>query len=104
MPDWRSGRYLSAIVSTENFGHPLLKKILDRRPSSYALLSMTLILLEVVLAVSFLLPLKLCLVLLMGGLLLHGGIAVIMGFNTFFWTFLATYPALYFLCSEVHVL
>jgi len=101
-PDWRNGIYLAKILSTTSFGNPILKKILDAWPFGYRLLSLQLIFLEMALGVIFFFPLSVCLPLLAIGVLLHASIAFLMGFNTFFWTFVATYPCLFFICQKLH--
>jgi hypothetical protein len=100
--NWRNGQHLQGILSTEVFGNGSLKHVLDGVPYAYQTVSATLILSEISLGVSPFLPPGPCLVILGVGALFHFGVALIMGFNTFFWTFLATYPAIYFVAGKLH--
>lgn len=100
--DWRNGTSLKGIFSTEVFGHPLLKKVMDRWPSSYKVASAGVIYGELALGCSMFFPPKITLVLLATGALFHFLTAIIMGLNAFFWVFVATYPAVYFLSLRIH--
>ncbi len=99
---WRDGNHLQAIVSTGFFGNRTLKTVLDGMPFSYPVLSVALISWEMIMGASMFLPPPFCLAVLAGGVLFHFGVAVVMGFNTFFWAFLSTYPAIYFVACKLH--
>ena len=100
--DWRNGTSLKGIFSTEVFGHPLLKKAMDHWPSSYKVASACVIYGELALGCSIFFPPKITLALLAAGAIFHFLNAVIMGLNGFFWAFVATYPAVYFLSLRIH--
>lgn len=94
---WRSGKAMSGILATDNYGNLLLSSWLDRFPVLSLIICWLVILFECVApALVFAGPVP-CLVFLACGLLFHLTIAVIMGLNNFFWSFGATYPALLFL-------
>jgi hypothetical protein len=99
---WRNGNHLQAIMCTGFFGNRSCKYILDRTPSSYVTLSILLIIWEMTMGASPFLPPAICLAVLAGGVIFHLSVAVIMGFNTFLWAFLATYPAIYFVACKLH--
>lgn len=99
---WRDGNHLQAIMSTGFFGNRSLKTALDGMPYSYPALSVVLIGWEMTMGASMFLPPPVCLAILAGGVLFHLGVAVVMGFNTFFWAFLSTYPAIYFVACKLH--
>jgi hypothetical protein len=94
---WRNGENLRAILSTEVFGNRRIKKLMDKLPNSYILASFTIMFGEIFLSISFLLPPPLCLFVLATGVLFHLSVAIAMGLNTFLWTFVSTYPAIYFI-------
>jgi hypothetical protein len=101
-PNWRNGTSLRDILSTGTFGHPLLKRLMDSIPLAYKTGSAVVIYGEMLLGLCFFLPPGFAVFLLMGGVLFHFAVAVTMGLNTFFWAFLATYPAVYFVCLSFH--
>ena len=100
--DWRNGTSLKGIFSTEVFGHPLVKRIMDRRPLSYKIVSTAIIYGELTLGCSMFFPSRITLALLVAGAIFHFLTAVIMGLNGFFWVFVATYPSVYFLSLRIH--
>jgi hypothetical protein len=100
-PDWRNGTFLKGILSTMAFGSPMLKSILDRSPGLYRVISLALIIWEVIMAGCLFYSIKVVSILLGIGVLFHFSIAIVMGLNTFFWAFIATYPSLYFICCKL---
>ncbi|HXB91892.1 MAG TPA: hypothetical protein VNU72_06370, partial [Puia sp.] len=103
-PGWRNGSSLKGVLSTGQFGNAHLKRWMDSNPVTYILMSFGIIFGEILLGLSFLLPPELCLFMLSVGVLFHLSVAVIMGFNTFVWTFLAAYPAVYYASLELNAM
>jgi len=101
-PGWRNGESLKGILSTRVFGSRHMKVVMDKMEHSYVLNSFLLIFGEILLGLSFIFPPQLCLVSLSIGLFFHLLTAMIMGLNTFVWSFGATYPAIYFVSLQLH--
>jgi hypothetical protein len=97
---WRNGNNLQAILSTEVFGNLYVKRIMDNLPNSYIIGSFLIMFGELFLGICFLFPPQLCLLVLFTGVLFHLSVAVVMGLNTFLWTFGSTYPAIYFISQH----
>jgi hypothetical protein len=93
---WLNGEYLNEVMSTQVFGNSYLFRLTFKQKKIAVFISISMISLEFLLAFAFLLPTDICKIVLLIGVLFHLGIAVIMGFNTFFITFLSTYPAIYY--------
>ena len=100
--DWRSGVNLRGVFSTQVFGHPVLKRMMDKWAPSYRVMSFFIIYGELAMGCAMFFPPKICLIMLCIGMLFHFMTAVVMGLNAFLWTFVATYPAIYFLCLRIH--
>lgn len=95
---WRSGSALSGIMNTKTFGNRLFAKILHNRVRMSQLVGWQVIIFECLFPI-VLLTTEYAWVFFLLGILFHLGVAVTMGLNSFLWSFLATYPAIYF-CSK----
>jgi hypothetical protein len=99
---WRSGRALTGIMGTAIYGHPRVHALLARRPRVAWLASWATILFES----SFFIVLITGRFEVTAGFLAVSGlfhltVAMVMGLNLFFWSFVATYPALLFCTSAI---
>lgn len=90
-PVWRSGEALPGILSTSGHGHPLAADILKRNPLLSLVGCWTVILFECSFALLLFGPDWLILSALACGLIFHLGCAILMGLNSFVWSFPATY-------------
>ena len=91
---WRSGSAAANIMSTRMFGDRPVGRFLSIRPALSLALSWAVMGVELGLGFTLLLPSAVVPTLLLAGALFHLGCARLLGLNTFFWAFLATYPAL----------
>jgi hypothetical protein len=89
---WRSGAAVFLIFNTATYGLRPVAKFLKGRKYLQIFLSWSVMIFEVIFPVVLFLPPKGALLLLFVGLTFHLGNALIMGLNTFFWSFFATYP------------
>lgn len=89
---WRSGAAVFLIFNTATYGLKPVAKFLNGKKYLQKFLSWSVMIFEVIFPVVLILPPKGALLLLFIGLTFHLGNAVIMGLNTFFWSFFATYP------------
>ncbi|MFN0051096.1 MAG: HTTM domain-containing protein [Planctomycetales bacterium] len=92
--EWRSGRAPWGIFTTKLYGIPRLGRWLMRHPRVSWLMSWGIILFEIGFPAVFVAPRPVALAFLVLGLSFHVLTAFVMGLNTFFWAFLAAYPAL----------
>jgi len=97
-PVWRSGKALPAIISTRIYGNAKIAHYLDRRPQVSQFICMGTIAFETLFPFVLLAPPVIIVGMLFIGMSFHLSIARIMGLNTFFWVFLATYPAILYCC------
>lgn len=93
-PVWRSGAALPGIFSTRIYGNRALAEFLGARPALARWLSRGVILGELALPLALVTPAPVAAGLLAAGLAFHGASALVMGLNTFLWSFAATYPAI----------
>lgn len=98
---WRDGTVLRKLMSTTQYGHVGIARYLSRYPALSTSLSAALIAYECLFPLLLILPHNWAIAGLAAGALLHLTLAVVMGLNTFVWTFGATYPALLFANSLV---
>ncbi|MEL6536471.1 MAG: hypothetical protein AAFQ98_13730, partial [Bacteroidota bacterium] len=70
-------------------------KLLYGKPKVQQVLTWSTLLFELLFPLFLFTPYPYAWVFLAEGVLLHGSIALLMGLNSFFWAFIATYPALW---------
>ncbi len=97
-PLWHSGEALFGIFNTRAFGHPAVARFLHGRPRLTKALSWGVVAAEIAFPLALVLGYPYGLVFLGWGVLFHAANAIVMGINTFFWSFVATYPAILY-CS-----
>lgn len=101
-PRWTSGVHLKAILLTENYSRKFIAKKAKRTGLPvFRLLSRIVIIWELAALAAPFLPTTLLWVFLGFGILFHLAIALVLGLNTFFWSFISTYPAILFLNKKV---
>lgn len=98
---WRSGAAVFLIFNTATYGLRPVAAFLNGKKYLQKFLSWSVIIFEVIFPVVLILPPKGALLLLFIGLTFHIGNAVIMGLNTFFWSFFATYPLVMYANKDV---
>jgi hypothetical protein len=96
---WRDGTYLIRILGTKMYGNIAVSEFLNSRPAYARFVARLLIAWESCFPLILFLPPTLVICMLATGVLFHVANAYIMGLNTFFWSFLATYPAILY-CTE----
>ncbi len=102
-PEWRSGVSLTGILGTLIYGRPKLASVFAMQPRVSQALSRCVICWECLFWSALVLPRPMLPLMLFGGLVFHATAAVTMGLNSFFWAFVATYPAIYY-CANARYL
>jgi hypothetical protein len=92
-PYWQSENVLFGIFNTRTYGYEPVARFLLDRPTLAKVFSWGAVAMECSFALSLLAGFPGCLVFLAWGLGFHVMNAVIMGLNSFLWSFVATYPA-----------
>jgi hypothetical protein len=98
---WRDGAALPAIFSTNTHGHPLAAALLANHGGLARAGSWGVIVFECAFPLLFLGPSWLALGFLAVGLAFHAGCALLMGLNSFLWSFPATYPCVFVVAVAV---
>jgi hypothetical protein len=93
-PDWRSGRALAGVMNTISFGSEHFGKLLYRYMFISVVLSWMMMAFEIGFPAALILR-EYSWMFLAAGITFHALTAAIMGLNTFFWSFVATYPLVY---------
>jgi hypothetical protein len=99
-PEWRSGSALTGIAGTEMYGNEEFYRWLQRHPSLAVLATRGVIVAECAFPLVLIAPRRLRHAILLCGILFHAVVARMMGLNTFFWSFVAVYPALENYCRS----
>lgn len=92
--EWREGRAAWEILSTRMYGIPALGRWLHAQPRLSFALSWGILLFEIGFIAVFFVPPGVGLAIVAAGVSFHIFNAIVMGLNTFLWSFLAAYPAL----------
>jgi hypothetical protein len=98
---WKNGTAITDIMNTESFGNKVFAKILIDKPSLSKLVCWCIILFECSFPMLIYTGLYTASFFIIFGILFHLSIAILMRFNSFFWSFIATYPALLYLATEI---
>jgi hypothetical protein len=96
-PSWRKGDAIVAALSTYSHGNETLHRIVSTFPKLGLALCWMTIGWECAFSLAIVLPSPACAAILFSGVLFHASIAMTMGFNLFFWSFLASYPAVWWI-------
>jgi len=96
---WRQGDAVYYIFNTESYGLAPVATFLHAHPLIRAWATWSTMVMETLFPLVLVLPLPLGAVFLAWGLLFHLANAVVMGLNSFLWSFAATYPAIVYCAS-----
>jgi uncharacterized membrane protein YphA (DoxX/SURF4 family) len=97
---WRAGTAIRLVLSTDNYGCRRLSQLLNRMPEVSKWMCWGVVAFECLFPLVVLAGPKATLLLLVCGACFHLMIAATMGLNGFFWSFVATYPAIYKFSSD----
>ena len=101
---WRDGSAIAGIMSTKIYGNSFAAALLHGRPALGRIICWSVITFEVTFVAVLFVDRPTIWVMLGVGVLFHAGIAVLMGLNSFFLAFVATYPAVAYLNALLHQL
>lgn len=91
---WRSGSALTFVLNTASYGQPTIGAILARRPRVALVAGWTVIVVEIAFPLALISPVWVLVAFLVAGALLHLATVLLIGLDTFFWAFTATFPAI----------
>jgi hypothetical protein len=91
---WRNGTFVMDLLKTSSFGHRWLLHLLENRESLATPVGYAIAFGDCAMSCAVFLPPRECIALLCFGVFFHIGIAIVLGLNTFLWSFVATYPAI----------
>jgi hypothetical protein len=99
---WWDGNYLLFVLRTRSYGHRGAWAVCRRWPSLSAVASALVVILECSFPLTLVLPSPLREWVLAGGLTFHVANAIVIGLNSFTFTYVGLYPALLFVASLLH--
>jgi hypothetical protein len=92
-PFWRDGKVVFDIFNTRTYGYEPMARLLFHQPKMTRVLSWGAVTMETIFPLALVASFPGCLVFVAWGVAFHLMNAVVMGLNSFFWSFVATYPA-----------
>lgn len=98
--EWRSGSAIAAVLTTETYGFPAIRALLSR-PVVTRFAAWSVITFECLFPIAVLAGGVVVVGVIGFGILFHAATAVTMGLNNFFWAFVATYPAVSVISSQM---
>jgi hypothetical protein len=98
---WRDGRALRGALWSYQYGHRFAPELLRHRVVAVTL-SWAVMSIEILFPLALFAPPEILLAALALLLLLHVGIAVFMGLNTYPWAFAAAYPSVFLVANSIH--
>ena len=101
IPHWRNGQALKSALSSYTYGSHRAAIVMRHKSLAFGL-SWGIILAECVFPLTLFGPQSLLALALACLLLLHVGTAIVMGFNTYPWAFVAAYPSVLLLHNALH--
>ena len=99
-PVWREGSAIVGIINTESFGNKKFAQFLIERPLLSKSVCWWVIIFESVFPLFIFTGVQTTIFFVIFGVMFHLSTAILMRFNSFFWSFIATYPALLFFAAE----
>jgi hypothetical protein len=102
-PIWRQGGVTHRVFNTRTYGLEPIARMLQGRPLIARALDWTAIAAEMLFPLCLVCGFPLVMVFLAWGILFHFASAAIMGLNSFFWAFVATYPALLYTAVTIQL-
>jgi hypothetical protein len=98
---WRSGAAVRQIFDTGSYGTEAVARFLSHWPAIGILASWGVITFEILFPLTLIAPAPVTWAFLVCGTLFHVANAGVMGLNSFLWSFVATYPALLFVSTQL---
>jgi len=99
--EWRGATAIKDVFSTKTYGSKKATLFLQKYPAANGFLCWNVMIMETLFPLCLFLPWPYAMVFLIWGFTFHFFTALIMGLNSFFWAFMATYPALYFINHQM---
>jgi hypothetical protein len=102
MKGWRDGSYVLDVLRTGSFGHPWILRTFEAHRPLAVVFGLGVAFGDSAIAFAAVLPPSVAAGLLAFGVILHLGIAAVLGLNTFVWSFVATYPAVLYVSHQLY--
>jgi hypothetical protein len=96
-PIWRSGNTVFRIFNTRTYGYEPAARLLLGRPRLTRVVDWSAFTIEMLFPIGLVAGLPVLILFLLWGVTFHAMNALVMGLNSFFWAFVATYPAVIYL-------
>ena len=101
-PVWRNGSAISGILNTISYGVRPVARILVNNANLSKLICWSVIIFECAFPLLVFTGVKPTIIFITTGVVFHLSIALSMRLNSFFWSFVATYPAVLYFAYQFH--
>ena len=102
-PIWRGGEAMIGIVDTVSYGNKVFARLLVKNATLSKLLCWSVIIFECAFPLLAFTGVQTTIIFIVTGIIFHLSIAIFMRLNNFFWTFIATYPAILFFANSFQI-
>ncbi len=102
-PVWRRGEAMRGIMNTMGYGNRVFARLLFKSEKLSKLLCWVVIIFECAFPLLVFTGVDTALIFVLIGILFHLSIAMSMGLNNFFWTFVSTYPPILYFANAFHI-
>ena len=99
--EWRASTAIKDVFSTKTYGTRWAAVLLKKYPGINVFLCWNVMIMETLFPLCLILPFNYALIFIIWGFMFHLLTAIIMGLNSFFWAFMAAYPALFYINHQV---
>ena len=100
---WHNGTKILGVMRTESFGRESVWKLLSRNPRFTRFVSSSIAIWEALFVLYLLLPPEFLLLSLAIGIVFHYTNAVVMGLNIFIWSFIGSYPSIFYSSQKLRL-
>jgi hypothetical protein len=100
---WRGGTALENTFQGARFRNEPLGHALRKHPLVAKALCWSVIVFECAFALLVVMGPRTCFIVLVAGIFFHLAVALVMGLNSFLWSFIATYPAVFFFANTFQI-
>ncbi len=99
---WYNGEYVIDVLKTSSYGNREVLQLTLKRRWIAKILGLMVVYGDCLLSLAFAFPPNICIFILIFGVFIHAGIGRVMGLNTFFWSYVATYPAILYVSYAIY--
>jgi hypothetical protein len=102
-PVWRGGEAMRGIMNTMGYGNKVISRLLVKNAKLSKVICWSIIVFECIFPLLVFTGVNSAIIFIVIGIMFHLSIAIFMGLNNFFWSFVSTYPAILFFANNFQI-